>query len=76
MALQEQPYWIIVNRKKGKIWKMPYQSREAAEIELAEQMRSLPPGQTGANWKIEKQTSVVRTKETHIDKDKDFAEFK
>ncbi len=53
----EVKYYVIIDRKRERIWKTPYATRREAETELSAQTKMLPAGQTANHWKIEEMTT-------------------
>lgn len=65
---EKYTYYIIVNHKRNAIWKGLYASRDEAQAELDAQLKKLPKGQHGRNWKVEERVGWRKP-------DKDFKEF-
>jgi hypothetical protein len=57
--LEKDKHWIIVNNRKGCIWKQPYLTHEEAQEEFAFQIRMLGLGRTH-NYEIEEHVTLFR----------------
>lgn len=51
--LVNKNHWIIVNAKRGTIWKKPFLSYEEARRELNYQLSIMKENEGSVDWKIE-----------------------